>query len=1213
MADFLKEYTKTFLKFNRTSHILDFDDKKINRVFRKYYNKKLNIIWGYYEILRKDNHKIVSQYYAQALEVAQLKNLRKNVYNFKFIEVTTPKTNNGLYQQFIKNHEETLKYSVRDFDQKYNVSKSFQYLDYYNIDREAFNNSKGKKGDRISNEIHDWYKNTEIQKELDKHSFYVVLNEEIYFFLLLEAFFNNNNKLENSEQIDAISEFINIINKNVDFSYGLKQLLKFSTSIVLNIDIFDPTIENETTIVEKWKKLLWLECKDEISDRKTINNFNKKQIDSLIGNNDLIKLLSSICDTFLRKARIKFENVIEDNGWSNLEIIKWMSRAHLDPYKELLTNNPILPDFFVFPLFNNFKNIGENELKSDNLPFETTDNIKLNRPVLFNCYVKPIFEISLNDKEVIYDEKEETIPGFHITKSITKELAAPLVQSEFFGPLIGNLLFPQIIKSSLAAVMSRNMSHNIGSHVLNKLSSKDVVDSFFKPERGFINKDNSTGFKPERDFINEDKSIGVYTISPFFPKADSGKPSTSNAELFRVFNDYLKKRMDFVADVATSDRATLTNNRYLFNEVFKNFEINLLLLHNISGKDDKFKYRFNFKYQNKENTFSEGDQGFIDPIVAMPNDVLGDQAFYIILENIIRNTAKHSNENDVVFTIKVVDKHPDFYQIEIFDSVEYESKEEFRKLILDRNKSIAESIIDEKTSQIRSNGWGTIELKLAACYLSRVSTTNIEDYKYKPLGLDYYEKLDGDNESKKLENYYDFISGKTESEFEVNNWLECPEEGVRKKGDIIHMPLLQAIDGNTEINQEKGGFGYSFLLKKPQEVLVVLKGTELVNQISPETFNIIKRLGIAVYDFDTFKSINKSNENVWHHSILLSDCQLNITDKLPQRFKKLGDDEVSELLNILKSDESFKNNFILYQLKDFYFRDFSGIESVKWPEVKFLGDFQNEHNNKYQFDHHGVEVNKDAIYYEPYGSSSILQSYIKGKNDGFNQFKVLFNINRNSKLREKIDETYPSYFSVNKGEIIEAIQTKILVFDERIQALLNHKAFQCERTNKKSHLSEDYLKLAYRELFQKTNITVPLFEPNVNGKFYIDLNSKPFVDDEAEWVKLENYLREETKTSDYFVIHFGIIEMLRGKVYLKDENGVKKILKEAREIKNHLIQLLKETNCKLILTSGRGLTPDVKELELPFVSYSSFSNCLIDPNNRSKIHLTNLLKSARND
>ncbi|MBK7970976.1 MAG: hypothetical protein IPK08_19775 [Bacteroidetes bacterium] len=63
----------------------------------------------------------------------------------------------------------------------------------------------------------------------------------------------------------------------------------------------------------------------------------------------------------------------------------------------------------------------------------------------------------------------------------------------------------------------------------------------------------------------------------------------------------------------------------------------------------------------------EVEFGNIKPehIIAFPNDMLGVQAFYVIIENIIRNTAKHStNSNDkfkIKFKIEAVPSHDDFF------------------------------------------------------------------------------------------------------------------------------------------------------------------------------------------------------------------------------------------------------------------------------------------------------------------------------------------------------------------------------------------------------------------------------------------------------------------------------------------------------------------------------------------------------------------------
>ena len=57
----------------------------------------------------------------------------------------------------------------------------------------------------------------------------------------------------------------------------------------------------------------------------------------------------------------------------------------------------------------------------------------------------------------------------------------------------------------------------------------------------------------------------------------------------------------------------------------------------------------------------------------LPGDTLGQQAFYNIIENIIRNTAKHNSiqkvNQCVHFIIKFSEHSRIYYKVEIFDSV----------------------------------------------------------------------------------------------------------------------------------------------------------------------------------------------------------------------------------------------------------------------------------------------------------------------------------------------------------------------------------------------------------------------------------------------------------------------------------------------------------------------------------------------------------------
>src|SRR5690606_35283354 len=100
------------------------------------------------------------------------------------------------------------------------------------------------------------------------------------------------------------------------------------------------------------------------------------------------------------------------------------------------------------------------------------------------------------------------------------------------------------------------------------------------------------------------------------------------------------------------------------------------LLDRISGLD-------NFKFTFKLDIWLGEEKE--DVLVSMPNDILGQQALYIIIENIIRNTAKHGSKvskdgklkEHIVFTIRIRESSldPSLYQVTIFDNIKSNREE----------------------------------------------------------------------------------------------------------------------------------------------------------------------------------------------------------------------------------------------------------------------------------------------------------------------------------------------------------------------------------------------------------------------------------------------------------------------------------------------------------------------------------------------------------
>lgn len=142
------------------------------------------------------------------------------------------------------------------------------------------------------------------------------------------------------------------------------------------------------------------------------------------------------------------------------------------------------------------------------------------------------------------------------------------------------------LRNAVVSIMGRNMSHNIGSHVLARYAAK-------------------------RNVAGEDAA---------------------------QFMRYLQERMDFIADISTSEiffKLPTFFRRDMLAGLIGADELNIkpqkVILEHISGLD-------NVPVTIVMNKEGEGDQ-----IYDSPSGRLGMQAFYVLLENIARNTAKHSN------------------------------------------------------------------------------------------------------------------------------------------------------------------------------------------------------------------------------------------------------------------------------------------------------------------------------------------------------------------------------------------------------------------------------------------------------------------------------------------------------------------------------------------------------------------------------------------
>lgn len=255
-------------------------------------------------------------------------------------------------------------------------------------------------------------------------------------------------------------------------------------------------------------------------------------------------------------------------------------------------------------------------------------------------------------------------------------------------------------KAAISQVMDRQMSHNINSHVMAKL---------------------------------------VNTDEQFDPKD------------IKSFLRYLQSRIEFIADIVTSE-PLVTFPAKLKEDVIEHF----------IGKNDNQeswpKYIIKYISGTSELTINEYSRNIIvsfnfenDITVALPNDLLGAHAFYVILENIIRNSAKHSviptddasNKKLLQLTVDIDSNYenPDYYKLVIRDNLgssnsEYRNRRDFgaeKNLSFDAwmNAKIDRNILDD-LGKLRENDWGLLEMKICAAYLRKYPLNDLDNKSASP-------------------------------------------------------------------------------------------------------------------------------------------------------------------------------------------------------------------------------------------------------------------------------------------------------------------------------------------------------------------------------------------------------------------------------------------------------------------------------------------------
>lgn len=251
----------------------------------------------------------------------------------------------------------------------------------------------------------------------------------------------------------------------------------------------------------------------------------------------------------------------------------------------------------------------------------------------------------------------------------------------FYISFLQNNIKQESIKSAKAAIMSRNMSHNLGSHVMAYLkqhlnSVQDIISANILSQL-FLDSENI-------ESIIKDPNVWLQRLKNLCEIEDNGKQLKEIALPFLVglgrFISYLQERQDFIATIATDyipyysgvnfkdfiydelnpdlrferhrERAGLQPDNILLGNIARSEGLGRTTsptLDKSSALHDIVLYFRDFDgHQIVANApGSTSPKSSLDAmrqyVFSLPGGVVGRQALFSILENVIRNAAKHGD------------------------------------------------------------------------------------------------------------------------------------------------------------------------------------------------------------------------------------------------------------------------------------------------------------------------------------------------------------------------------------------------------------------------------------------------------------------------------------------------------------------------------------------------------------------------------------------
>lgn len=702
-------------------------------------------------------------------------------------------------------------------------------------------------------------------------------------------------------------------------------------------------------------------------------------------------------------------------------------------------------------------------------------------------------------------------------------------------------------KAAIASIMGRNMSHNIGSHVLSSLDNMD----------------------------------------------------TKIAD----FHSYLQKRMDLLARVI-GNRPSWSEPMYFIGDLLRGFFSQQLLLNHIvkdQGEWKEEKINFSVKIDDdKDNTASQEilfaykkdkqdfyswvtDDDFKDFLISIPEGVIGAQAFYVFMESLMRNSAKYGknkiNENTFKIHIEVKKQtinNDSYYKLKVWDNLSICDG----RLSKEMQGRIQEKLINEETGELKTASLGIAEMREACEFLIH------------PYGdvCPAHTGTDG---------------------IHYPLWAECPIENNENCADNCNFkylaytfnlakPKMVAIvtDGKYPLPAKADKYGIKLISK---EELLTNKGSfqfvlffinrnkDDILKFIEDKHRILPQRLLLIGDNIEAKEIKPTRRAVLcsHDEVDNSNCEKLILSTYKAWIKNRW--LLYKKINLFISFENGKGIFQRWTSKNLSLDGYINIAPVRTTntiptkyykinddssEAETLGEINNNDDAGTYFI---VYTNHRRLFIK---NRALANFFLHGTGA---ENKKIFEI-----LSTPPDDKFMfEYFILS---LIEAGLTKIIIVDERVT----------ESVMEETDLSEDHNCLCqshcYPMFFLSNKYLTLAIEKKGRNYYNKILKQGLSYKDDCKWnIRLlpNGQTISDTNKPDFIIFHNGIIETI-----LKDLNLTSNF------------EYLYNLSPSIIITSGCGkISEDIGNKDYPFIEFSVLKENTFP--SISKYHLTRSLMNVK--